>query len=76
MGSTFSSENQQQNSVTKKTLNSIISGVNIGENLIGSENVKNCFELRTNKRTYYFCASSPKDAYKWIKQIETCCLDS
>lgn len=39
-------------------------------------NSKNCFELKTSKRIYYFLAKSPQDAYKWVKQLEMCCLDS
>jgi hypothetical protein len=51
-----------------------MSGVNFGGG--GEELVKNCFELKTSKRLYYFCAKSPQDAYKWIKQLEMCCSDS
>jgi hypothetical protein len=68
-------QQQLQYSTTKKALNSI--GVN---NLPFSETNSNesnkCFELKTSKRVYYFCAKTPHDAYKWVKQLETCCLDS
>lgn len=34
-----------------------------------------CFELKTSKRVYYFCAKSPQEATKWKELLETC-LDS
>ena len=62
---------QSHGHLAKKTLNGIMA--NSGLN---SENdIKNCFELKTSKRVYYFCAKSPQEAFKWIKQLETCCLD-
>ena len=61
----------QQQSSDKKMVNF--------SNLISDfseSNAKNCFELKTSKRVYYFLAKSPQDAYKWVKQLEMCCLDS
>jgi hypothetical protein len=72
-------QQHHQNSSTKKALNSIISGASFGggDNSVGGNELgKNCFELKTSKRIYYFCAKSPQDAYKWIKQLEMCFLDS
>jgi hypothetical protein len=62
------------NSTTKKALNTLnmMTGSSFGE----SSDSKSCFELRTSKRVYYFCANSPQDAFKWIKQLEMCCTDS
>ena len=61
-------------STTKKALNTInmMTGSSFGE----ANDSKSCFELKTSKRVYYFCAKSPQDAYKWIKQLEICCADS
>ncbi len=66
--------NVPQISSTKKALNNLI----ISTNLTGldSNDSKSCFELKTSKRVYCFCAKSPQEAYKWIKQLEICCLDS
>jgi hypothetical protein len=47
-----------------------------GNNSISDTEAKNCFELKTSKRVYYFCAKSQQDAYKWVKQLQMCCLDS
>ena len=69
-------EQQHPNSSTKKALNSIMSGASFADNFISTEMAKNCFELKTTKRLYYFCAKSPQEAYKWVKQLEMCCLDS
>jgi hypothetical protein len=65
---------QPSNSTTKKALNTLnmMTGSTFGE----STDSKSCFELKTSKRVYYFCANSPQDAYKWIKQLEMCCTDS
>ena len=67
-------QQQQQVSTTKKALNTIMS-INGGNNVSDTE-AKNCFELKTAKRVYYFCAKSQQDAYKWVKQLQMCCLDS
>ncbi len=67
-------QQQQQVSTTKKALNTIMS-MN-GNNSISDTEAKNCFELKTSKRVYYFCAKSQQDAYKWVKQLQMCCLDS
>lgn len=61
----------QQDSTTKKALNTIMS-----MNGSNDTEAKRCFELKTSKRVYYFCANSPQDAFKWVKQLQTCCLDS
>ena len=73
------SANNPYLSSTKKALNGLIGGVVAGADmgLTGSDHdSKSCFELKTSKRVYYFCAKSPTDAYKWVKQLEMCCLDS
>lgn len=41
----------------------------------GGSDSKSCFELRTSKRVYCFCAKSAQEASKWVKQLEMCCLD-
>ena len=60
-----------QPNLAKKTLN----GIMANSGLSGENDIKNCFELKTAKRVYYFCAKSPQEAFKWTKQLETCCLD-
>jgi myotubularin-related protein 5/13 len=72
---------QQQTNLAKKTLNGLITASNGGSSgggggVFGENDIRNCFELKTSKRVYYFCAKSPQDALKWVKQLETCCLDS
>ena len=71
----LSNSQQSNSSTTKKALNTInmMTGTSFGENHHDS---KSCFELRTSKRVYYFCAKSSQDAYKWVKQLEMCCTDS
>jgi len=36
---------------------------------------KCCFELKTSKRVYFFCAKSAQEATKWVDLIESC-IDS
>jgi hypothetical protein len=60
----------QQYATAKKTLNNFISSSNFNES-----EAKNCFELRTAKRIYYFWAKSSQEAAKWVKQLQMCCDD-
>lgn len=61
-------------SSTKKALSTLnaMTGTSFGEAI----DPKSCFELKTSKRVYYFCAKSPQEACKWVKQLECCCIDS
>ena len=63
---------------TKKALNTLISGNSNNNSLLAANEIDNkCyFELRTNKRVYYFCAKSQQESGKWVNQLKTCCLDS
>ncbi|CAF0740382.1 unnamed protein product [Brachionus calyciflorus] len=62
---------QNQNIEAKKMVNLTNLIADITET-----NSKSCFELKTSKRVYYFLAKSPQEAFKWVKQLEMCCLDS
>ena len=62
---------------TKKALNTLISGANNSLMAANDTPDSKCyFELRTNKRDYYFCAKSQLESSKWVKQLQNCCLDS
>ena len=71
----LSASYMQQNQLGSKALNSLMSGASFS-NDPACNDPKNCFELKTSKRLYTFCAKSPQEAYKWVKQLEMCCLDS
>lgn len=65
--------NNQYLTTTKKALNGLIGN---SEGNFNENDNKNCFELKTSKRVYYFCAKSPQEAYTWVNQLKLCCLDS
>lgn len=73
-------QHPQQQHPSKKALNTInlMTGGTVANSIgLGIDvEPKSCFEVRTSKRVYVFCASSSQDAVKWVKQLEACCLDS
>jgi hypothetical protein len=71
--SNHGTSNNQYLTTTKKALNGLIGN---GEANFNEHDNKNCFELKTSKRVYYFCAKSPQEAYTWVNQLKVCCLDS
>lgn len=75
LSSAYMQQNQSDQISSKKVaFSNFISGGNFGGD--ANADSKSCFELKTSKRVYYFCAKSPQDATKWVKQLEMCCLDS
>ena len=42
----------------------------------GGADTRSCFEVRTTKRVHVFCAKTPLDAARWVKQLQLSCLDS
>ena len=53
------------------TLSSLMNGTDIG-----GADTRSCFEVRTTKRVHVFCAKTPLDAARWVKQLQLSCLDS
>jgi hypothetical protein len=82
---TYIQQQQHQQIISTKTLNQLLQTNNNNNNgMNGSHanqegctsDARNCFELKTTKRVYYFCAKSQQEATNWIKQLEMCCVDS
>ena len=79
LSNSYMQQNQfPQYSTTKKALNNFMSGNgnNPGANIIETNDANSCFEVKTSKRVYYFCAKSQIESTKWVKQLQVCCLDS
>lgn len=76
LSTTFLQQNQfPQYANTKKTLNNLMSGNSNSSSMTDCDS-KCYFEMKTSKRVYYFCAQNQFDCNKWVKQLQSCCLDS